>query len=167
MPPPVPIFEMMWRIMSFEHTPGRNFPSTFMRMLFGFDCRMHCEARAISTSLVPIPKATHPKAPWVEVWLSPQTMVMPGCVSPVSGPTTWIMPLRGDPIGKMVMLLSAQLAYSAATCAADCGSAIGRCWSCVGMLWSGLAVTCAGRKTPMPRSRSEAKACGLVTSCMY
>ena len=126
MPPPVPIFEMMWRIMSFEHTPGRNFPSTFMRMLFGFDCRMHCEARAISTSLVPIPKATHPKAPWVEVWLSPQTMVMPGCVSPVSGPTTWIMPLRGDPIGKMVMLLSAQLAYSAATCAADCGSAIGR-----------------------------------------
>ncbi len=29
-----------------------------------------------------MPKARAPKAPWVLVWLSPQTMVMPGCVQP-------------------------------------------------------------------------------------
>ena len=135
-----------------------------MRMLLGFDCSMHCEARAISTSLVPMPNATHPNAPWVEVWLSPHTMVIPGLVSPVSGPMTCIMPLRCEPMGNIVIPFSSQLRHSAATCAADCGSAMGRCWSTVGMLWSGLAVTCEGRNTPMPRSRSPANACGLVTS---
>ena len=39
-------------------------------------------ARTISTSLVPIPKASAPNAPWVAVWLSPQTIVMPGWVRP-------------------------------------------------------------------------------------
>jgi hypothetical protein len=29
--------------------------------------------------------ASAPKAPWVAVWLSPQTMVMPGWVSPAPG----------------------------------------------------------------------------------
>ena len=33
-----------------------------------------------------MPWASEPKAPWVEVWLSPQTMVMPGRVKPCSGP---------------------------------------------------------------------------------
>ena len=42
-------------------------------------------ARTISTSLVPIPKARAPNAPCVAVWLSPQTIVMPGWVSPSSG----------------------------------------------------------------------------------
>ena len=35
-------------------------------------------ASTCSTSLVPMPKASAPNAPCVEVWLSPQTMVMPG-----------------------------------------------------------------------------------------
>ena len=35
-------------------------------------------ARTCSTSLVPMPKASAPNAPWVAVWLSPQTMVIPG-----------------------------------------------------------------------------------------
>ena len=39
-------------------------------------------ASTCSTSLVPIPKARAPNAPWVEVWLSPQTIVMPGWVRP-------------------------------------------------------------------------------------
>ena len=43
-----------------------------------------------------MPNASAPKAPWVEVWLSPQTMVMPGCVRPSSGPMTWTMPSRPD-----------------------------------------------------------------------
>ena len=32
-----------------------------------------------------MPKASAPKAPWVEVWLSPQTMVMPGWVQALLG----------------------------------------------------------------------------------
>ena len=64
-----------------------------MRIDLGFDCKMHCEAITISTSDVPMPKATAPMAPWVEVWESPHTMVMPGRERPFSGPTTWMMPL--------------------------------------------------------------------------
>ena len=61
----------------------------------GFCCRMHWEASTISTSLVPMPKATAPMAPWVEVCESPQTMVIPGSERPFSGPTTWMMPFSG------------------------------------------------------------------------
>ena len=39
-------------------------------------------ARTISTSLVPIPNASAPNAPWVAVCESPQTIVMPGWVRP-------------------------------------------------------------------------------------
>ena len=41
-----------------------------------------------------MPKASAPNAPWVEVWLSPQTMVVPGRVQPCSGPMMWTMPWR-------------------------------------------------------------------------
>ena len=44
-----------------------------------------------------MPKAREPKAPWVEVWLSPQTIVIPGWVTPSSGPITWTMPWRSEP----------------------------------------------------------------------
>ena len=39
-----------------------------------------------------MPNATAPNAPCVEVWLSPQAIVIPGCVRPSSGPMTWTMP---------------------------------------------------------------------------
>ena len=74
-----------------------------------------------------MPKARAPNAPWVEVWLSPQTMVMPGWVRPCSGPMTWTMPWPGSPIGCSVMPNSAQLARSVSTCLREIGSAIG--WS--------------------------------------
>ena len=67
-----------------------------MRIDLGFCCRMHCEASTISTSLVPMPKATAPMAPCVDVCESPQTMVMPGSDSPFSGPTTWMIPFEGS-----------------------------------------------------------------------
>src|SRR5437763_15432036 len=35
--------------------------------------RSHCVASTCSTSLVPIPNASAPKAPWVEVWESPRS----------------------------------------------------------------------------------------------
>jgi hypothetical protein len=43
---------------------------------------------------VPMPCASAPNAPCVEVWLSPQTIVVPGSVKPCSGPMTWTMPWR-------------------------------------------------------------------------
>ena len=55
-------------------------------------------ASTCSTSLVPMPKASAPNAPWVEVWLSPHTIVMPGSVRPCSGPITWTMPWFGSPM---------------------------------------------------------------------
>ena len=55
-------------------------------------------ASTCSTSLVPMPNASAPKAPWVEVCESPQTIVMPGCVTPISGPITCTMPWRREPI---------------------------------------------------------------------
>ena len=47
-----------------------------------------------------MPNASAPNAPCVEVWLSPQTIVMPGCVSPSSGPITWTIPSRPLPVAK-------------------------------------------------------------------
>ena len=41
-----------------------------------------------------MPNASEPKAPWVAVCESPQTMVMPGSVMPCSGPITCTMPER-------------------------------------------------------------------------
>ena len=43
-----------------------------------------------------MPKASAPKAPWVEVCESPQTIVIPGLVRPSSGPMMWTMPCEGD-----------------------------------------------------------------------
>ena len=54
-------------------------------MVFGTRCTRVWVAITCSTSEVPMPKASAPKAPWVEVWESPQTMVMPGWVSPAPG----------------------------------------------------------------------------------
>ena len=92
MPPPVPILAMTARMMSFAVTPGASVPSTVTLIHFGRDCGSVCVARTCSTSLVPIPNASAPNAPWVAVWLSPHTMVMPGSVRPCSGPMTCTMP---------------------------------------------------------------------------
>jgi hypothetical protein len=81
-----------------------------------------CVASTCSTSLVPMPWASAPKAPWVEVWLSPQTTVMPGSVAPCSGPITWTMPWRRSRNGK----------YAAAPCAAMLRSSVVTCSLLVG-----------------------------------
>ena len=49
-----------------------------------------------------MPKASAPKAPWVDVWESPHTMVSPGRVIPSSGPITCTMPWRSSPRPKQV-----------------------------------------------------------------
>ena len=68
-----------------------------MRIDLGLRCTRHWVASTCSTSLVPMPKASAPKAPCVAVWLSPQTIVIPGWVTPSSGPMTWTMPWRSEP----------------------------------------------------------------------
>ncbi len=87
-PPETPIRAMIPRITSLAVTPTGSDPSTVTAMLLGFTWWMVWVASTTSTSEVPIPKARAPKAPWVEVWLSPHTIVMPGWVMPCSGPIT-------------------------------------------------------------------------------
>ena len=96
-----------------------------MRIVLGRAWRMHCEASTISTSLVPMPKATAPMAPCVDVWESPQTMVMPGSVSPRSGPTTWMMPFLGFIMPKCVRPKSSAFLAKVSTWVRDTGSSIG------------------------------------------
>ena len=80
-------------------TPSASSPSTVIAIVRnGLSGRVWV-ASTCSTSVVPMPKASAPNAPWVEVWLSPQTMVMPGWVSPSCGPTTCTMPCSASPIG--------------------------------------------------------------------
>ena len=162
--PLVDILLIMYRATSLAVTPLPSLPSTLMRIDFGFCWRMHCEASTISTSEVPMPKATAPIAPWVEVCESPQTIVMPGSDRPLSGPTTWIMPLRGSIIPKWVRPNSAALAARVSTCCLEMGSAMGLSWSCVGVLWSGMQKIFSGRRHLMPRARMPSKAWGVVTS---
>ncbi len=65
-------------MMSFAVTPSGSAPSTVMAMVLKGLSGNVCVANTCSTSLVPIPNASAPKAPWVEVWESPHTTVMPG-----------------------------------------------------------------------------------------
>ena len=90
---------MMVRATSLAVTPGASSPSTVTAMVAGRTWGSDWVASTCSTSLVPMPKASAPNAPWVEVWLSPQTIVMPGWVQPCSGPMTWTIPWLGLPIG--------------------------------------------------------------------
>ena len=98
-PPAVPISPMIARMMSFAVAPGASAPLTSTFMLRALDWIRVWVARTCSTSDVPMPCASAPNAPWVEVWLSPHTMVMPGRVRPCSGPITCTMPWPGSPMG--------------------------------------------------------------------
>ena len=63
--PSVPILPMMARMMSLAVTPVGSSPSTAMRKVLGLDCGSVCVASTCSTSLVPMPNASAPNAPWV------------------------------------------------------------------------------------------------------
>ena len=93
-PPAVPISPITVRMMSLAVTPSGSLPSTVTCMFLAFFCVSVWVASTCSTSEVPMPCASAPKAPCVEVWLSPHTMVVPGSVKPCSGPITCTMPCR-------------------------------------------------------------------------
>ena len=78
-------------------------------MVLGRRCQIAWVAITCATSEEPMPKLMAPSAPWVEVWESPHTRVMPGRVMPCSGPTTWAIPCRASPQGKSWTPNSAQL----------------------------------------------------------
>ena len=164
-PPPVPIRAMTARITSLAVTPAGRSPSTVTAIVRKGVSGSVCVARTCSTSLVPMPKASAPNAPWVEVCESPQTTVMPGWVSPSCGPTTCTMPCSASPSGWSGTPNSAQLRRSVSTWVRETGSAIGLSMSSVGTLWSSVARVRSGRRTARPVSRSPSKAWGLVTSC--
>ncbi len=63
--PAVPIRPMMARMMSLAVTPGRSVPLTRISIVWALAGAGVWVARTCSTSLVPIPKASAPKAPWV------------------------------------------------------------------------------------------------------
>ena len=87
-PPPVPSVLTIFRTMSLAVTPFGALPSSVTDIVFAFCWGSVCVASTCSTSLVPIPNASAPNAPRVEVCESPQTIVMPGLVTPSSGPMT-------------------------------------------------------------------------------
>ncbi len=87
-PPETPSREMISSTRSLAVTQEPSRPFTRTSIVLGRRWSRHCVARTCPTSLVPMPKANAPNAPWVLVWLSPQTTVRPGCVRPSSGPMT-------------------------------------------------------------------------------
>ena len=166
-PPPTPIFEMTARMTSLAVTYGLSQPSTRTSSVFGLRWSRHCVARTCPTSLVPMPNASAPNAPWVAVWLSPQTMVLPGWVAPISGPMTWTMPWPSVPRACSSMPKSAQFLARASSCVLPSSSEISKrpFFRTVGMEWSIVASVRSGRRTRRPFSRSIENACGEVTSC--
>ena len=113
--PAAPICAMIARITSFATTPTPSVPSMVMRSVFGRRCHSVWLPSTCATSVDPMPNASAPIAPWVEVWLSPHTMSMPGRLSPASGPTTCTMPWLGSRSPNMRMPAAAVLRSSAST----------------------------------------------------
>jgi len=131
-PPAAPMRAMMARITSLGVTPGPSAPSTVIRIDFGLRCHSVCVASTCSTSDAPMPKASAPSAPWVAVWLSPQTISRPGCVIPCSGPMMCTIPCRLSPRPNSVNRCAAAFSARAATISRRFGSVIAaRSWLCV------------------------------------
>ena len=81
-----------------------------------------------------MPKASAPIAPCVDVWLSPQAIVIPGCVSPSSGPITCTIPWLSLSIVHNGMPASRQLRSSAAAISSAIRSRKGRLRELVGTM---------------------------------
>ncbi len=163
--PSVPMRPIIPSARSLAVTPSASSPVTWICIVFGFFCGRHWVASTCSTSDVPMPNASEPNAPCVEVWLSPQTIVIPGRVMPSSGPITWTMPCSAESMSNNGTPNSRQFFCSASICFAAIGSVIGRPRGVVGMLWSTVATVRSGCRTGRPLARSPSNACGDVTSC--
>jgi hypothetical protein len=103
-PPAVPMIPQMCSTTSLEVTPGESSPSTCTSMLSAFFWLSVEVASTCSTSDVPMPNASAPKAPCVAVCESPHTHVVPGRVKPCSGPMMCTMPCRLSAMPKYARL---------------------------------------------------------------
>ena len=150
--------------MSFAVTPSGAVPPTLTLKFFAFLWIRVWVARMCSTSDVPIPIASAPKAPCVDVWLSPHIIVVPGNVKPCSGPTTWTMPCLISNSLKYSTPNSLQFFSRASTCILDSSSSIPFLRSVVGTLWSTTASVFSGHLTFLLVILRPSNACGEVTS---
>ena len=125
---------MIVRMTSFAYTPGASRPFTSMRRTLSGASASDCDASTSRTCDVPMPNAIAPNAPCVEVWLSPQAIVMPGCVRPSSGPMTCTMPCEPLARSKSGMPYSRQLRSSADVIVSAITSANGRACARVGTM---------------------------------
>ena len=66
-PPDTPIWPIVPRMMSLAVTPRPRWPSIVTRIVLGVGCDNVWVAKTCSTSLVPMPNASAPKAPCVAV----------------------------------------------------------------------------------------------------
>ena len=143
-PPAVPIVLIKYKIISFEDTPSCIDPSKFILIFLSFLTFKLWVARTCSTSDVPIPIARQPKAPWVEVCESPQTILIPGSVKPNSGPITWTMPWLFELILNCFIPKSLQFLSNSTTCnfeiLSSMFSTLNSLPLVVGTLWSGVAM---------------------------
>ena len=119
--PSAPILAMIASARSLAPRPSASLPTAVMRMRLGFFCQSVCVISTWATSEAPMPNANAPKAPWVEVWLSPQTISRPGSVRPNSGPTTCTMPWRRSLSPNKVMCLIGGILVQLADHARDFG----------------------------------------------
>mmetsp|Transcript_5266 Transcript_5266/g.10701 ORF Transcript_5266/g.10701 Transcript_5266/m.10701 type:complete len:261 (-) Transcript_5266:464-1246(-) len=169
-PPAVPIRPHTCRMMSLDRTPAASSPSIRISMFFPLVWARVCVANTCSTSLVPIPNASAPKAPWVAVWLSPHTHVVPGRVNPCSGPMMCTMPCRSSAIPKYFTPKSRTFCSICSTCVRELISSMKEPTSAsserssVGTLWSTVARVQSGRRRPRLARRRPSKAWGEVTS---
>ena len=125
-PAAAPSRAMIARIRSFASTPGCSSPVTVIRIRRGRFCTMVWVASTCTISLAPIPQASAPSAPWVLVWLSPQSTSEPGSVRPSSGPMMWTIPWPGWFTSKSRMPLSLlpRLRPAISSCAQPCSEPV-------------------------------------------
>ena len=152
------------------HARSRARPFTRTSSVLGRRCSRHCVARTWPTSLVPMPKANAPNAPWVLVWLSPQTTVRPGLREPQLGSddvhdALVVAAQRVQLDAELAAVPLQRLQLAPALRVGDLHARPPAPGGVVGVEWSIVATVRSGRRTRSPRSRRAVKACGEVTSC--
>ena len=96
-----------------------------------------------------------------------QTMVMPGCVVPSSGPMMCTMPRRASRMPNSSMPNSAAFASSWRTCLAAASTLIGSCRTPVRCWWGSNDPwwrACGRDGAPQPQALQQLNACGELTS---
>ena len=164
-PPAAPWPAIIASAMSLAVTPAGSTPSKVTRSDGGRLMRSVPVASACSASVDPMPHASAPTAPCVQVWLSGATSVSPGSTSPSSGDTTWTMPWSGWPMSNRVMPAAAQAARVSVMNAVPPGIVVASPRpGIVSTIWSIAAKARAGSATLRPAAERLLSAAAPVRS---